>query len=64
MLRMMNDKETSEVKMNKLHQQLDEINKNQTLNPTRVREAKIGSTKDDEWGLLDSKPHILFGLLL
>ena len=55
MLRMMKDKETSEAKMNKLHQQLDEIKRSiKTLKLTKVREAKVGSKKEEEWGLLDS----------
>ena len=41
MLRMMKDKESSEAKMNKLHQQLDEIKKSmKTLKLTRVKEAQ------------------------
>ena len=41
--------------MNKLHQQLDEIKRSiKTLKLTRVREAKMGSTKEEEWSLLDS----------
>lgn len=55
MLKVMKDKEASEAKLSQLHQQLDEIKKSiKTLKLTRVREAKLGSMKDEEWGLLDS----------
>ena len=54
MLKVMKDKEASEAKLSRLHQQLDEIKKSiKTLKLTKVREAKLGST-EEEWGLLDS----------
>ena len=55
MLKAMKDKEASEAKLSRLHQQLDEIKKSiKTLKLTRVREAKMGSLQEEEWGLLDS----------
>ena len=55
MLKAMKDKEASEAKLSRLHQQLDEIKKSiKTLKLTRVREAKMGSSQEEEWGLLDS----------
>ena len=54
MLRMMKEKETSEAKMNKLHQQLDEIKRSiKTLKLTRVREAKCSATEEESYGLFD-----------
>ena len=55
MLRMMKDKESSEAKMNKLHQQLDEIKKSmKTLKLTRVKETQKTMRPEEEFGLLDS----------
>ena len=54
MLRMKKEKETSEAKMNKLHQQLDEIKRSiKTLKLTRVREAKCSAIEEESYGLLD-----------
>ena len=43
MLKVMKDKEASEAKLSRLHQQLGEIKKSiKTLKLTKVREAKMG----------------------
>ena len=60
MLRMMKDKESSEAKMNKLHQQLDEIKKSmKTLKLTRVKEIQRTMRPEEEFGLWIQVPPIL-----